>query len=69
MGHARTANVEALRLLTIKEAAPLLSLSEPALRRLIQGGHIPVVRLSARRLRIHIADLAAFIETNRSGQE
>ncbi len=50
------------RLLTLKEAADLLSLSIASLRRLISQGRIPIVRLN-RRVLIDMKDLEYVVES------
>lgn len=44
------AHPERRRLVTIAEAAPLLRLSETALRKHVQRGNVPSVKIGARRL-------------------
>ena len=57
------------RLLTITEAAERITVSSRTLRTLIAMRKIPIVRVSARRVAIHPADLDAFIARRRSGSE
>ncbi|MBI4229197.1 MAG: helix-turn-helix domain-containing protein [Planctomycetes bacterium] len=63
----RSSDPEALRLLTIREAAGYLGLRDDALRKWIQRGDgPPVLRLSTRRLRISMEALRRWIAA-RSG--
>lgn len=52
------------RLLTLHEAAELVGLKHLALRRAIQRGELPAIKLCSR-LRIEARDLASWIERNR----
>ncbi len=52
------------RLLTPKEAADYLHISEKSVRRLIKGGNLPVIRLG-RSVRVLPADLEALVRANR----
>ena len=51
------------RLLRTSEAARLLSISQANLRRRIQEGQIPAVRLSRTELRVKQSDLETFISS------
>ena len=53
-------------LLTAKTAAERLTVSMRTLRAYIASGALPVVRLSARSVRIHPDDLDEFIEKRRT---
>jgi excisionase family DNA binding protein len=55
-------------LLTLGEVARRLGISPRSLARLIAAGELPVVRLSARVVRISPADLAAYIESRRESR-
>lgn len=48
-------------LLTIRQAADLLSISERTMRRIIQRGEVPTVRMLGRVIRVRPADLDAFL--------
>lgn len=50
-----------LRLLTIKQAAELLSLSEATVWRLIRVGKLPVVHIG-RATRVRLSDLDTYVE-------
>jgi excisionase family DNA binding protein len=52
------------RLMTLRAAAALLSVSVPSVRRLIAGSHLPCVRFN-RRLLVDTKDLDRFIERSR----
>ena len=54
-----------VHLLTVAEAARRLTLSLRTVRKLIQTGEIPVVRLGGRRLAISAEDLAAYVAAQR----
>jgi excisionase family DNA binding protein len=49
-------------LVTVADAARRLAVSLRTLRAIIAAGQLPVVRVSARRIAIDVADLAEFIE-------
>lgn len=53
-------------LLHAKEAARVLGISERTFWSLVSGGKLPVVRLSARCVRVDPKDLAEFIDARRS---
>jgi excisionase family DNA binding protein len=55
--------------LTLGEVARRLGISPRSLSRLIASGELPVLRLSARSVRISRTDLAAYIEARREGAE
>ncbi len=59
-----TANKELTwkELLSYKETAQYLSISEPYLRRLKQKGQIPYVLIGSRSIRFRVASLIAWIE-------
>jgi len=59
------ADLEAIRLLTVAEAARALAVSDRSLRMLISTGALPVVRVGARSVRIHPQDLERFIAQRR----
>lgn len=48
-------------LLTIQQSAELLSVSERTVRRVIQRGELPTVRMLGRIVRVKPSDLAAFV--------
>jgi len=50
-------------LLTVKEAAKRLAISERTLFSLTAAGRIPAVRISIRAVRYDVADLTRFIES------
>ena len=52
------------RLLTVREAARRLSVSEKTMRRLIGAGRIPCVRIK-RMLRLDPADVSRFVEARK----
>jgi excisionase family DNA binding protein len=52
-------------LVTVADAARRLAVSLRTLRAIIAAGHLPVVRVSARRIAVDMADLAEFIERRR----
>ncbi|MGC2295317.1 MAG: helix-turn-helix domain-containing protein [Candidatus Dormiibacterota bacterium] len=52
-------------LLTLGEVARRLGISPRSLSRLIASGELPVVRLSARVVRISPSDLTAYIEARK----
>jgi len=52
-------------LVTVKDAARRLAVSLRTLRAIIAAGQLSVVRVSARRVAIDVADLAEFIEQRR----
>jgi excisionase family DNA binding protein len=55
------------RLLRVESVAQLLSLSVRSVRALISLGKLPVVRLSARAIRVEESALLAFIAARRDG--
>lgn len=55
------------RLLRVCDVAETLGVTQRTLRAWIAGGKLPVVRLSARCIRIRAEDLQEFIERRRSG--
>ena len=55
-------------LLTLGEVARRLGISPRSLARLIAAGELPVVRLSARVVRISPADLDTYIESRRESR-
>ena len=55
-------------LLTLGEVARRLGVSPRSLSRLIASGELPVVRLSARVVRIAPSDLASYIEARRESR-
>jgi len=55
------------RLLRVETVAQLLSLSVRSVRALISLGKLPVVRLSARAVRVEESALVAFITARRDG--
>lgn len=55
-----------LRLLTLKDAAERLTLSQRALRSLIAQGIIPTVQLTTRRKAVAEHDLEAWVASRRS---
>jgi excisionase family DNA binding protein len=55
------------RLLTVQEAAEILSLSVVQVRRYIADGSLPVIRFGRRAIRIKPSDLERFIEARREG--
>ncbi len=56
------------RLLTIHEAAKRLTVSARTLRTLIAMDKLPVVRVSARRVAIHPADLDTYVSNCRQAR-
>ncbi len=57
---------EVRRLITSKEAAKYLCISERTLWQLSKDGKIPIVRVKKRVVRYDIADLGAFIEQQKN---
>jgi excisionase family DNA binding protein len=55
-------------LLTLGKVARRLGISPRSLSRLIASGELPVVRLSARVVRLSPSDLAAYIESRRESR-
>lgn len=53
------------RLLTVPEAAERLGLPVSSAYELAASGRLPVVRFSARRVRVRPADLEAYVEASR----
>jgi excisionase family DNA binding protein len=53
-------------LLTVPQAAHHLSVSVRTLRAILAAGHLPVIRISARRIAIDKSDLIEFIEQRRT---
>lgn len=51
-----------LQLITVAEAAPLLGITQKALRGMIADRAIPFVRISARRLRLRRRDIQNWID-------
>lgn len=51
-------------LLTVKDAARVLAVSEKTIRRMIDAGELPVVRFR-RQVRLHAKDLELFVRTHR----
>jgi excisionase family DNA binding protein len=49
-------------LITLADAAKLLGVSLRQVRRYIDGGKIPVCRISERTVRIRLEDLASFVD-------
>jgi len=56
------------KLLTVEEAAEILSLSVVQVRRYITDGSLPVIRFGRRAIRIKPSDLERFIEERRGGK-
>ncbi len=54
-------------LLRVKETADLLGICERLARTLIAAGEIPIVRVSARAIRVDPRDLEVFIKRRRRG--
>lgn len=48
-------------LLTVDEAAKLLTVSKPTLWRMIRAGELPVVKIAKRNTRIKRSDIEAYI--------
>lgn len=53
------------RLLSLPEVAGVLGISRSAAYLLAQKGRLPYIRISRRALRVHPADLKAFIQRHR----
>jgi excisionase family DNA binding protein len=53
-------------LISLREAATLLAISERTLRGLVASGALRVIRISARRIAVDVADLRSYIESRRS---
>jgi len=64
---ARRSKAPAARLLTVRDAVETLNVTERTLRSWLAAGRLPVVRFSARCIRIRPEDLEAFIVQRRDG--
>lgn len=66
MSAKRRSSQEPSQLITQREAAARLTISERTFRMLVATGQIPVVRVSPRRVVVDPADIAAYIDQRRS---
>lgn len=65
MSATRRSSQEPSQLITQREAAARLTISERTFRMLVATGQIPVVRVSPRRVVVDPADLARYIRKQR----
>jgi excisionase family DNA binding protein len=57
----------AVQLMTYKQAMGLLGISRATLRRLVEAGDLPVIRVGERSIRFSEADIVAYVESRRAG--